>query len=157
MSKHHREQVWSTALDAAICESGLPETKLAERLGCNRKALRRYRDKEHTAQLPVAILAGLPSEVRRPLIEQLAELEGCRLAEVPDLADVAGDVRTCGAAAKECGEVVTAYGEALADGHLTAREAEGVRREIREAIAVLLAADARLAVVERERVVGVRV
>ena len=149
--------LWSDVFDAACTASGQSEQDLADALDCNRKAIRRWRDSKVAATPRLADVANLPAPALRVVLEALAARLDCAVVPLPPAASVQGHVRTCGAVAKEAGEVVSVLGEALSDGYLQAHEAVQVRAEVREAVGVLLGLDEQLSAVERERVVGVTV
>lgn len=108
------------------------------------------------AAVQLETVIGLPPAARRIITEELAALDGCALAELPDPEWASPDeLRRQARLTRELMEVAAHHAESVADGRITAQEAKHGRARVREAIAALLAVDALYQQAEHERVLGV--
>jgi hypothetical protein len=132
--------------DRLISAAGGPE-KAALVTRVERPALSKYRSPhaDHADSfMPLDVAAELTLDTAErvgPLVARhFAALSGCAVVALPRA--VPGEAhRSVAVVARETGEVVAAFAEALADGRLTADEVSGARlaEEIDEAIESLLA------------------
>lgn len=155
---HERRARWARILDRCLEEAGESEVAVAAQIGCSRTTLRAFRGLTdgRPKSIDVADVERLPTFARRRLLEELCAVDGLGVVELPAADDIASDIGTLGRLAKESGDVLAAFGASISDGVLLAQEARDTRAEIRELIALLLGLDQRLALVERERVDGIR-
>lgn len=95
--------------------------------------------------LPADVVADLEAACGRPVVTAaLAELSGCALVPLPAFREAESDMEALVTAARESTEAVAAAWAALSDGVVTPAERRTLRREVREAVAALMALDARL-------------
>lgn len=157
LAREQRHEAMRRTLRRLLHEHDVPLEQLALDLGVSRQLLARYLSDAEGAELHAADLEGLPPLVRRPIVEALAETLGCTLADLPDAEAPLSDVRMLATTARESGEVVAAYGDALADGSLTADEARVVEGRCDLALAAFASLRLRMRAVRRSRCEGVRV
>lgn len=95
--------------------------------------------------LPADVVADLEAACGRPVLTAaLAELAGCALVPLPAWRAAVSGLDALVAAARETSEAVAAGWAAHSDGVVTPAERETLKRELRDAVAALLALDARL-------------
>lgn len=125
---------------------GIEAASLSTRVG--HPKLSGYQNRDNATFIPIDVLADLEIEAGSPVVTaELARMTGHVLIEKPP-----GVARSCalvefGAAAKEAGEVISRFGDALADdGRVTAADEERLqlRRECHEAIVALVRLDTAL-------------
>lgn len=138
----------------AIHSSGLSVAEVARQIRVPSSKLHAVLAGHH--HLPAYWLERLPLSVLLPLLVEVAHGHGLGLALMLEGGSVLSDVRALSQVARECGEAAGAFGDAIADGVLTAAEADTVEREADEAIRALLALKLRAREARRERVSGVR-
>ncbi|HEU4614367.1 MAG TPA: phage regulatory CII family protein, partial [Kofleriaceae bacterium] len=148
---------WARVVRLALAACAMTERELADRVGVCVKQIDRWKGTaERIAPIPLHRVASLPEAAQRVIVEALASRLGLVVAEAPPAAELHSDARAIGALARECGEAVGALGDAMADGVLTAGEADRVARECMDAMSALATVMERCREVQRERVVGVR-
>lgn len=152
--RREREQLVARAVSEGLAECAQADTWIAAQLSAKRSHVARWRDPGSGQSIPGAQILGLPPLARRRVIEVLAISLGCALAELPAASSVGNDLALAIALQRETSEAVSSLLAAIADGAITRIEATPARREVRGAIAALLAVDAVLASAEREGVVA---
>lgn len=90
---------------------------------------------------PIDVVADIETELGNPIVTRaLAGLSDHLLIKRPVAVSTKSDnARELGVVAKECGEVVSAFAESVADDQITHEEAKRVRKEAMETMAVMAA------------------
>ncbi|MGP1276022.1 MAG: phage regulatory CII family protein [Caulobacterales bacterium] len=124
-------------------DNGSAESFARQTRGCGQTLLN-YASHAHAAFMPADVIADAELDAERPWVtEALARLAGYMLVPRPETVGATGADY---AALKETGEAITAIAEALSKGgRIDRTEAVGVVREVREAIASLLALETAIA------------
>jgi len=84
------------------------------------------------------------------IVRGLADLCNSVVVELPECFEPIERGKEAAKVLKEVGEVIEKYGDAIADGKITAEEREVLKKEIKEAVVTLLALELRVEEVYRE-------
>ncbi len=107
--------------------------------------LSRYGAAHEAMHAPVDVLADLEAEAKSPDVTRvLADLSGFLLVPKPQVGGEMLDAMALGRLAREQGEALAAFGDALADGEVRPEEAAKLRKEVMDAMAELARLDVAL-------------
>jgi hypothetical protein len=106
--------------------------------------------------LPFHQVLGLPPNVLRHILGEVADTLGLAVVELPGEPSTADDLRMLARAQRETGDAVASGLDAMADGHITRSEGAKIEAECDEAIAAFLVLRERARQAQREGVVGLR-
>lgn len=150
-----RQERYARLLRRALDQAESSPAVVCDGLGVSETMLAKYTNHASPTTLQASDVEALPLVVARRILDEAADAHGWAVVERPDPAEsTRGGLRRHARLVRELADVTAAHAEALADGHLTAEEAEGLRREIDEALAELLALRELCRSAERERVIG---
>lgn len=155
--RRERKTLAARWVRSALEEVGASHAIVAAHLGkCQGRFARELDPRDEQSPVQLETVIGLPPAARRLVTEELAALDGCALAELPDPEWASEDeLRRQARFTRELMEAVAHHAESIADGRIDATEAKTGRQRVREAIAALLAVDALYEQAEHERVIGV--
>lgn len=152
-----RQDAWRARLRRAFGDHDAAVEHWADDCGVSHSRAHKSVSHEGGSEMQLGDVETLPWLVRKDIVEALAQTLGCTIAELGEAVDISSDVALLGRVAAQTGSAVAALGLAMADGRLDAVEAAEIDRKCTEAIQALAAVRLRARMVQRERVVGVRV
>ncbi len=98
---------------------------------------------------PIDVVLDIEGDAEAPLVTRtMADIQGYLLIKKPDVSGGPLDARALGSLAKEQGEALSKFGEALADGDVSKEEAPDLRAEILDALTELAKIDSALKAIE---------
>ncbi len=150
--------IFDRALDVATTKRPDQQTTsrpvVAAQLEITPTDLARICDPTTGRAVPLEHVLGLPPDGYRSVLDQLADVAGLAVVDMPKPTTASDDYRAIAAAQRESADVVARGLEALADGHMCGREGAELAAECDEAIATLLVIRERARLAQREGVIG---
>lgn len=155
-----RRDSWRAIVRRSFVDHEESVERWAEHAGVGRTVAHQVVSHDGGAELQVADVETLPEAVRLDVVEALARTCGRTLSVLPTADDIeafGSDVERLGRMAEQLSAAIAEYARAIADGTITAVEAERVEAKCTQAMQALATIRERVRLVRRERVVGVRV